>query len=114
MCWGLFYSRETGLFPMEIISISFSIVFIIKLNLSFEDRDVDGCASPWGFLSPLMNLCFIFPNAIMFTSTLIALLIIASRFVDLLSLNSKAKSLSKDSMYRNCAALGGWLDFCKN
>jgi hypothetical protein len=71
------------------------------------DLDVNGYTSPWGFLSPLLNLCLIFPDTIMFTSTSIALLIIVSRFVDLLSLNNKAKSLSKESVYHNCAAPGG-------
>jgi hypothetical protein len=88
---------------MDILSINFSMVFIIMSNLSSKDRDIDGCASPWGQLS----LGFIFPDAIMFTSTSIELLIIASRFADLLSLSSRAKSLSKNSAYRNCATPGG-------
>jgi hypothetical protein len=70
-----------GLFPRDILSISFSIVFIIKSNLSSEGREVDGCASPWGFLLPLLKFCFIFPDAIRFTSTSIASLIIASKFL---------------------------------
>jgi hypothetical protein len=94
---------------MDILSINFSMVFIIMSNLSSEDRDVDGCASPWGLLSPRLNLGFIFPDAIMFTSTSTMLLIIASRLVDLLSLNNRVKSLSKESTYHNCATPGGGL-----
>jgi hypothetical protein len=45
----------------------------------------------------------------MFTSTSIALLIIASRFVNLLSLNNRVKSLSKESSYHNYVARGGSL-----
>jgi hypothetical protein len=94
---------------MDILSISFSIAFNIKLNLSSEDQDVDGFAYPLGFLSPLLNICVVFPDAIIFSSTLITLLNITSIFVDLLSLNSKEKSLSKDSAYRNYASPGdGW------
>jgi hypothetical protein len=45
----------------------------------------------------------------MFTSTSMALFIIASRFVDLVSLNNGEKSFSKESAYRNYAASGGGL-----
>jgi hypothetical protein len=107
--WVIF-SREVDMFPMDILSIGFSIVFIIMLNFSSEDHDVDGYASPWGLLSLRLNLKFIFPDAIMFTSTSKALLIIASRLVDLVSLNNWEKSLSKESAYRNCAAPGGGLN----
>jgi hypothetical protein len=98
---------------MDIISIIFSIVFIIMSNLSSEDRDVDGYAYPWCLLSPQLNLNFIFPDAIMFTSTLTTLLIIASRLVDLLSLNNREKSLSKESTYHNCTTSGGSLNFAR-
>jgi hypothetical protein len=107
--WGSFCSRATGLFPMEILSIKFSMVFIIMSNLSCEDHDVDGCASHWGLLLPRLNLSFIFPDTIMFTSTLITLLIIASSIFFLLYVNNRVKLLSKESMYCNCAALGGSL-----
>jgi hypothetical protein len=96
---------------MDILSINFSMVFIIMSNFSSEDRNVDGCASPWGLLSPQLNLGFIFPDAIMFTSTSTMLLIIASRLIDLLSLKNKEKSLSKESTYHNCASPGGSFTF---
>jgi hypothetical protein len=47
----------------------------------------------------LPALVFIFPEAIRFTSTSIASVVISSKVVDLRSLNNKAKSLSKESTY---------------
>jgi hypothetical protein len=97
------------MFPMDILSIKFLMVFIIMSNLSLEDCNIDGCAYPWGLLSPWLNFSFIFPDAIMFTSTSKTLLIIASRLVDILSLNNKVKSLSMESVYHNYASSGGGL-----
>jgi hypothetical protein len=94
---------------MDILYISFSMVFIIMLNFSSEDHDLDGCASPWGLLSLRLNLYFIFPDAIMFTSSSTTLLIIVSRIVDILSLNNRVKSLSKELAYQKYAAPRGGL-----
>jgi hypothetical protein len=94
---------------MDILSISFSMVFIIISHLSSEDCDINGYASPLALLFPWLNLGFIFPDAVMFTSTLIALLIIASRLVDLISLNNREKSLLNELVYCNCATSGGGL-----
>jgi hypothetical protein len=58
----------------EILSISFSIVFIIKLNFSSNDQDVEGCTSPWGFLPFLSKFCLIFLDTIIFTSNSITML----------------------------------------
>jgi hypothetical protein len=95
---------------MDILSINLSMVFIIMLNLLSKDCDVDGCTSPWGLLSPQLNLGFTFPDAIMFTSTSTTLLIISSRMADLLNLNNRVKSFSKESAYCNCATPGGILN----
>jgi len=102
--------RATSLFPKEILSINFSMVFLIMSNLLSEDRDVDDYASPWGILSPWLNIGFIFPYAIMFNSTLTTLHIMEPRFADLISLNNREKSFSKESAYRNCATPGGGLN----
>jgi hypothetical protein len=47
----------------------------------------------------LPELALIFPEAIRFTSTSMASVIISSNVADLRSLNNKAKSLSKESAY---------------
>jgi hypothetical protein len=81
---------------MDILSISFSMVFMIMSNFSFKNHDINGCEYTYGLISPWLNLDFIFSDSIMFTSTLTTLLIIASRLVDLISLNNREKSLSKE------------------
>jgi hypothetical protein len=87
--WVIFFLGNRffshGHYPLR-----FSMVFIIMSNFSSKDHSVDFCASPWGLLLPRLNLDFIFPNAIMFTSTLTTLLIIESSLVDILSLNNRA------------------------
>jgi hypothetical protein len=99
------------MFPMDILSINFFMVFITMSSLSFEYHDVDGYASSWCLLSPRLNLGFNFLDAIMCTSTSTTLLIIVSRFADILSLNNMEKSFSKESTYRNCTTPGGDLNF---
>jgi hypothetical protein len=55
----------------------------------------------------MLKFFFIFPDAIRFTTTSIMSLIIESKFVDLLSINNKEKSLSKESVYHSYKAPGG-------
>ena len=100
LIWGSFCSRFTGLLSIVSLSINFSIVFSIISNLislDEEAKEVDGIISSLPFLLSTSTLGFIFPHAIILTSTSKEFVNITGRLVVFLSLNNNAKSLSNPS-----------------